>query len=651
MSGGFGFAPAPAGPALAALDAAKARKSSYDVRDFGAAWDARAVLDATMDAGSAVLTSASGLFTPDVVGKYVAVQGAGAAGTPLVTTIADYTSPTQVTLAAAAVTAIAPGASGKLAVWGTDDSDAVAEARGEASADIATLWGGAAVEFPAGAGIVDALASVEGVAYIGQGDGITTVMQRAGAAGPLLTMGGPDQRAFGFGRAQLNGCRRVQTDPACDGVLLTPFGPPAWGTNPAVLGHVAGVQRAWLTDFSVFECRGDGIRETDAVSGYHLAGFHVGGVDGHGINQPANNYDTEYSDFVVGATGKRGIRAYGITTRFTGFKQYAASNLEAGPALECGGSGLQFANFELEENPYVALAVPGSKNVFVGGRIFGCAGIPVEVTGDHNDVQVTHDDGLGYVAPANGGLVSVSGHSNHVRMKSDAAGPKAVRWIAPHNVVEVNQGRGRRAVVDSGPAPAPLVGALLSFSAVAADTAAGLPAAETGQAWTAVSGVAGINGNRVYSVSGGPGPIDYLQTIDTGTAFGAIRVSFLLQGNTPQVQIHFNRIDAANYMVLLATKVALTLYKVVAGVATQLGTVAFTDLRDGWHVLTILRRGTAAAPRRRFFLDGTLLAALSHNAVAGPEAGTIFGIDWSVFPEGDTGGAGGSLFGPVVVTP
>ena len=66
-------------------------------------------------ASGTTLTSASGLFSSDDVGKLVRVSGAGASGANLDTTIAAYVSPTQVTLTAAASTVV----SGATFYWGT----------------------------------------------------------------------------------------------------------------------------------------------------------------------------------------------------------------------------------------------------------------------------------------------------------------------------------------------------------------------------------------------------------------------------------------------------------------------------------------------------------------------------------------------------
>jgi hypothetical protein len=117
-----------------ALDAAQTT-GHVDIRDHGGVGDGVALTDAVTAAGSPVLTSASGRFTADMVGKTVVVPGATAAGTTLVTTVASYESPTQITMAAAAGrVAAVPGGPNVNAVVGTDNSAAFAAAFAEAAA-------------------------------------------------------------------------------------------------------------------------------------------------------------------------------------------------------------------------------------------------------------------------------------------------------------------------------------------------------------------------------------------------------------------------------------------------------------------------------------------------------------------------------------
>lgn len=100
-----------------------------NVREFGAKADYVKRTDAAITTGTAVLTSAGASFAATDVGKVVVVAGAGAAGAKLVTTIAGYTSATQVTLTAGAGTTV----SGATFFYGTDDTAAFQAALDAAS--------------------------------------------------------------------------------------------------------------------------------------------------------------------------------------------------------------------------------------------------------------------------------------------------------------------------------------------------------------------------------------------------------------------------------------------------------------------------------------------------------------------------------------
>lgn len=111
-----------------------------NVKEFGATGNGRIVQDAAMTATSATLTSATAVFVAGDVGKHASVQGAGAAGTDLNSTISAFVSTTNVTLANAAGTTV----SGKAAVYGTSDSTAIN------AAIAAAIVVGTKVVFPSG---------------------------------------------------------------------------------------------------------------------------------------------------------------------------------------------------------------------------------------------------------------------------------------------------------------------------------------------------------------------------------------------------------------------------------------------------------------------------------------------------------------------
>jgi hypothetical protein len=99
---------------------------TLSLSDFNPVSDAQQVYDGVMTGGSAVLTSASGKFSPSDVGKIICVQNAGAYHGKLVTTIASYQSATQVTLAQNASYSVSSGGPtiGSGVTWGTDNSPA-----------------------------------------------------------------------------------------------------------------------------------------------------------------------------------------------------------------------------------------------------------------------------------------------------------------------------------------------------------------------------------------------------------------------------------------------------------------------------------------------------------------------------------------------
>ena len=75
-------------------------------KDFGAKGDTLYFYDGVATAGSTNFTSAAAVFAATDVGKVISIAGAGASGADLRTTIAARVSNTQITLAAAASTAV-----------------------------------------------------------------------------------------------------------------------------------------------------------------------------------------------------------------------------------------------------------------------------------------------------------------------------------------------------------------------------------------------------------------------------------------------------------------------------------------------------------------------------------------------------------------
>ena len=91
---------------------------------FSAHPDAQITADGAMTSGSPTLTSASGPFKVSDLGKAIIVGGAGASGAVLQSTIANFISPSQVSLANSAATTTSSAG----VLWGTDNRAAIQSA-------------------------------------------------------------------------------------------------------------------------------------------------------------------------------------------------------------------------------------------------------------------------------------------------------------------------------------------------------------------------------------------------------------------------------------------------------------------------------------------------------------------------------------------
>jgi len=103
--------------------------------DFGTVSDGAGASGASISAASAALVMASNTFSVNDIGKAIKVPGAGAAAADLVTTIAGYTDPKNVTLADDAGTTVSSVA----VYWGTDNGPALNLALAYAAANGADL--------------------------------------------------------------------------------------------------------------------------------------------------------------------------------------------------------------------------------------------------------------------------------------------------------------------------------------------------------------------------------------------------------------------------------------------------------------------------------------------------------------------------------
>lgn len=151
---------------------------------YGAAGDAQIVTNGAMGLGSFVLTSVSGKFKDTDVGKKIGVLGANIAAFPLITTIASYQSPNQVTLAVAASTAVV----GAQVIWGTGNGGPINAAITAATSVV--FVSGCAVKLPPGIFFIDVQVYLKtNVQLLGSGQGITQLIGcQNGSAGLVGTL-------------------------------------------------------------------------------------------------------------------------------------------------------------------------------------------------------------------------------------------------------------------------------------------------------------------------------------------------------------------------------------------------------------------------------------------------------------------------------
>ncbi len=156
----------------------------YPIRPelYGAKFDAVNVTDGAITASDNTLTSATAAFTSADVGKLITVEGAAAAGADLSTTIASYTSATEVELTAAASTTV----SGADVWFGSDNLASL-----QAAVDAALLRTPAPIDLSKGTALVSGTWTWggDGLNICGAGPHHTTIMG-VHAAGDIIHIDG-----------------------------------------------------------------------------------------------------------------------------------------------------------------------------------------------------------------------------------------------------------------------------------------------------------------------------------------------------------------------------------------------------------------------------------------------------------------------------
>jgi len=145
--------------------------SVVNAKDYGAAGDGRHSTDGSISSGNNVLTSTALGFTSSDVGKSVCVDGAGASGAALVTTISSVSGSTA-TLAASASTTV----SAALTTVYTDDTSAIQAAINSLSlsqgVDAPLISVGGVIFFPIGEYVISSSLTIKGNMWlIGSGNG------------------------------------------------------------------------------------------------------------------------------------------------------------------------------------------------------------------------------------------------------------------------------------------------------------------------------------------------------------------------------------------------------------------------------------------------------------------------------------------------
>lgn len=287
---------------------------TFDVTNaaYGAKGDGQFVLDGAMTTASpTILTSASGKFAAGDVGKIIMVKNAGAAGVQtLVTTIASYQSPTQVTLTSG--NASGSNQTGMLVMWATDDTVAI-QAAVNAALTYATAHGSAVVSIPIGSGL-----------FYGIGGALKTGSPTLGNS--QITLGAPvattaNKVCLTFaGIGNGSGLQHwQQNNPQLNGSTLVSFGAFANASaqtaninangNPSVIG-AATQTNGYGTSGSVFDNKLITIRNLSILTTHTRDGIGYTAVDFSGVAE------ANLENFAYGTTGSVAANDYQTPSNF-----------------------------------------------------------------------------------------------------------------------------------------------------------------------------------------------------------------------------------------------------------------------------------------------------------------------------------------------
>ncbi|MBB4040099.1 hypothetical protein GGR34_001750 [Microvirga flocculans] len=156
---------------------------------MGVRADGVLIYGGSITAGQTALSVTGASFSADDIGKVIVINGAGASGGYLTTTIASYISATVVQLNVAASTTV----SNTRVIYGTDDTIAM-----QSTVDVAFAHGGGEVELPSGFILMRSMVTFDSRAYTidvalnptvnlrGQGSGATRFLYLATNDNPMF---------------------------------------------------------------------------------------------------------------------------------------------------------------------------------------------------------------------------------------------------------------------------------------------------------------------------------------------------------------------------------------------------------------------------------------------------------------------------------